>query len=77
MTLEELKAEAEKLGYTLVKKNPYVALLPCSCGEKHSIRWGGAMYYCCKCGLVGKPSRYKYQARKNWNTAVKGETDDE
>ena len=34
MNLEELKSEAAKLGYNLVKKQPYTKLLPCTCGEK-------------------------------------------
>lgn len=29
MTLDELKAEAKKLGYHLVKNTPKISLLPC------------------------------------------------
>ena len=29
MTLEELKAEANKLGYSLIKKKPYITINPC------------------------------------------------
>ena len=35
MTLEELKAEANKLGYGLIKKKPYIPIKPCPvCGKK-------------------------------------------
>lgn len=34
MNLEELKAEATKLGYNLVKKQPYIKPLHCTCGKK-------------------------------------------
>ena len=34
MTLEELKAEAEKFGYTLIKKSDSIKMLPCTCGCK-------------------------------------------
>lgn len=34
MTLEELKAEANKLGYCLIKKKPYIPIKPCPvCGR--------------------------------------------
>lgn len=35
MTLEELKTEANKLGYSLIKKKPYIHIKPCPvCGKK-------------------------------------------
>ena len=34
MTLEELRAEAKKHGYKLIKDTPYVRLAPCVCGHK-------------------------------------------
>lgn len=35
MTLEELKAEANKLGYSLIKNKPYIPIKPCPvCGRK-------------------------------------------
>lgn len=35
MTLDELKAEAKKLGYHLVKDRPSIVLLPCQiCGKR-------------------------------------------
>ena len=38
MTIDELKAEAKKLGYHLAKNTPKIILLPCPiCGRK--ITW--------------------------------------
>ena len=39
MNLEELKAEAAKLGYNLVKRQPYIKLLQCACGKKKPHEW--------------------------------------
>ena len=40
MTLEELRVEAEKLGYKLVKIPEKVKLSPCPvCGSKHTSVW--------------------------------------
>lgn len=38
MTLDELKAEAKKLGYYLVKNTPKISLLPCPiCGKNNMV----------------------------------------
>lgn len=75
MTLEELKIEAEKLGYKLTKKIKYEKLEPCICGWKRIIRGisypHGSFYYCYKCGLKGETANTQYQARINWNKKVK------
>ena len=75
MTLEELKAEASKLGYSLLKKITYEKLSYCKCGSKR-IAWAGypKQYRCTKCGLKGQPAKTKYQAIINWNKAVKEKT---
>lgn len=40
MTLEELKVEANKLGYSLIKKKPYVPIKSCPvCGKKGTSVW--------------------------------------
>ena len=74
MTLKELKEEAKKQGYVLVKEPTYEPLAKCSCGEKRSVKffWGsnGHYYKCVKCGLKGEPSKKKMVARENWNKAV-------
>jgi hypothetical protein len=77
MTLEELKAEAKKHGYKLVKDNPYISLAPCICGRK---KVGLSMIYgktktpyfhkCNKCGLTSEPTKTKYEAKLKWNECV-------
>lgn len=76
MTLEELKVEAEKLGYTLTKKIKYEKIEPCICGCKrvnHILTFTprGSYYRCSKCGLKGETANTQYQARINWNNKVK------
>lgn len=78
MTLEELKSEAAKLGYKLVKKQPYIKLLPCTCGEKKPSLWyyyngektGTEHYKCDNCGLEALPAKTNRKARENWNQLV-------
>lgn len=80
MTVEELKAEAKKLGYSVIKKPEPVKLLPCVCGAKHIqnlVRFDqrnrdncGEFYRCYRCRLEGKPALKNRQARLNWNEAV-------
>lgn len=74
MTYEELKLEAEKQGYKLVKKQKYIPLGKCPCGAKLSIRAYDTIYghaYKCKdCGLESYPSKTHKGARENWNKAV-------
>ena len=75
MTLEELKIEANKQGYNLVKKQRYVPLAKCPCGAKLSIKaydtvYGHA-YKCIKCGLQSYPQKTHKGAREHWNIAVK------
>ena len=74
MTVEELKAEAKKLGYKIVKNPTYIPLAKCSCGAKFSVKakWTvyGHAYKCKKCGLESYPAKTYKQARENWNKAV-------
>jgi hypothetical protein len=74
MTFEELKAEAEKHGYSLVKKQKYVPLAKCPCGAKLKVRaydtiYGHA-YKCLNCGLESYPSKTHKGARELWNKEV-------
>ena len=77
MTKEKLKAEAEKQGYVLTKKIKYEKLEPCLCGNKRICsslevidgKWVKT-YYCSKCHNKGKPAKYLYQAKHNWNEAI-------
>ena len=78
MNLEELKAEAAKLGYNLVKKQPHIKLSHCTCGEKKPSEWfyytekngGMRIYKCDNCGLSALPAKTNRQARENWNQLV-------
>ena len=78
MNLEELKSEAEKLGYNLVKKQPYIKLSPCTCGEKNQHEWfyytgenrGMRFYKCDNCELSAPAAKTNRQARENWNKLV-------
>ena len=78
MTLEEIKTEANKLGYSLCKQITYEKLSTCQCGSKRiaSELWfrRTKYYHCTKCGLKGIPAKTKYQAIINWNNAVKEDT---
>jgi predicted RNA-binding Zn-ribbon protein involved in translation (DUF1610 family) len=75
MTIEELKTEAEKLGYRVVKKEKYVSLLPCPCGRKKPEKWysfteNEDFYQCPNCGLKAPGAMTDKQARYNWNLLV-------
>lgn len=77
MTVEELKAEAKKLGYNIVKiPEPLEPLTPCVCGRKKPQRWFGRFsleqYICSNCGRAGEPGK-KREARHNWNEMIKAE----
>lgn len=71
MTIEEIKAEAKKHGYTLIKINKYEKLAPCKCGRKHLTRWikfeGGIQFECPICGATAPVGKNEREARHNWN----------
>ena len=80
MTLQELKIEADKLGYSLSKKS-YVRFVPCTCGHNkriHTTRYikekdaWEDIYECRNCGK--KVSGYnENDAKLNWNKEMRGE----
>lgn len=81
MTLEELRVEAEKLGYKLVKIPEKVKLLPCPvCGSKNTRVWwykdfneirSGQFRKCNICGFKGKiVAQGELATKKAWNEAV-------
>lgn len=77
MTVEELKTEANKLGYNLVKKQTQTKLLRCACGRKptQNMMWQGQqfvghIYECRNCSLRSTPHRFKYKAKSNWNEMI-------
>ena len=68
MTYEELKAEAEKQGYELIKS---VKLLPCpNCGKMPS-EWmtlrNSDTFYKCECGERAYGAGTNIEARRLWN----------
>ena len=76
MTLEELKAEANKLGYSLIKKKPYIPIKPCPiCGKKstsvwYGVRGKGMMRQCSFCDFEGDWTNGKTSVNEAWNNAV-------
>lgn len=76
MTLEELKAEANKLGYGLIKKKPYIPIKPCPvCGKKSTSVWygqrgKGTMRKCSFCDFAGDWTNEKIPITEAWNNAV-------
>lgn len=76
MTLEEVKIEADKLGYRLVKKPERVIMLPCPvCGGRASGDWydmsnGCRFKQCNCCDFRGGYGKTILEAKKKWNEAV-------
>lgn len=73
MTLDELKVEAEKLGYTLIKKPESIKMLPCTCGSKRRSEWfsAGQIFYCCnRCGKKSPPANTVRGAKRAWNEMI-------
>ena len=69
MTYEELKAEASRQGYSLIRKEKYVHLLKCpQCGKKPSL-WNtpNGFIYRCDCGVEGERCKTLKMAKLSWN----------
>ena len=76
MTLDELKVEAEKHGYKLIKKQESVKLLPCTCGCNRRAEWvyGRQVFYSCnRCGKKSPCSNTKIGAKRAWNEMIEKE----
>lgn len=75
MNINELKAEANRLGFSIAKKITYEKVLPCPCGSKHWVRqemtMRGKYYRCTECGYTSIVSKFKYEAIHNWNVAAR------
>lgn len=78
MTFEELKNEANRQGYNLVKKKKYIRLLHCPvCGRKSThlliglYNHGGEYrLVCSNCDFHGDWAKTNTEIRKAWNNAV-------
>ena len=77
MTFEELKAEAKRQGYNLIKQPTYIPLKPCVCGAKRSLKMcytnHGQGYRCYKCGRIAEAAKNNKEARINWNKLMEKE----
>ena len=80
MTYEELKAEANAMGYDIVKIRPKKEkFLPCTCGcvkRDHSYRWvNGAERVTLTCQRCGKSISGKsdLDAKRKWNSMIDAE----
>lgn len=82
MTFNELKVEADKLGYRLTKKQTYIKLLPCTCGCKKAKEWYDAgflvrdkyFYACPRCEKKSTPAKTIKAARIAWNEMITNES---
>lgn len=74
MTVEELKIEANKLGYNIIKKNIKPKILPCVCGCKRREHWSNSVentrtLICKRCHkkIIGKN---EIDVINNWNKEI-------
>lgn len=75
MTLEELKIEANKFGYSLIKKKPYIPIKPCPiCGKKSTSVWrrkdAETQRKCSFYNFEGDWTNGKISINESWNNAV-------
>lgn len=73
MTVEQLKEEAAKLGYSVVKIRKRPKFIKCICGHNLHTKYfsGGTIFFQCKhCGLKGDKSKTEYEAIRNFNKVV-------
>ena len=83
MTVEELKKEAAKLGYNIIKKQEYIRFKPCICGCNQRKRWYGINSYettvffkCKNCGLTSPKGSDEKEAKLNWNKMIEEKEND-
>ena len=74
MTYEELKAEAHRMGYHLIKNAEPISLLPCICGGKRRQSWSspqGGFLKCVKCGRKGGYAKTARGEKLAWNEMIR------
>ena len=75
LTLEELKAEAKRQGYKLIK-DENIKFEPCLCGGTRRELWSGPEWHkvvCLRCGLESPwvpRSKGKNGVKKSWNAMI-------
>ena len=81
MTFEELKAEADRQGYRLIKKQNYISLNRCPlCGKKPKLWHSGSLrkkMYICECAWSKNTDwcSSEREARDAWNKLTEEEDD--
>lgn len=79
MTIEELKKEANKLGYSIIKKRKIPKMLTCTCGCNRRRHWsiGGTSKFnsALECKRCGKwvDGLNDIDVINNWNKMIKEE----
>jgi len=81
MTFEELKEEAKRQGYNLIKITKKEKLLPCICGNTRRQHWhrvdvkSGRSYEILRCPNCGREvnGETEKEAKHNWNLMIKKE----
>jgi len=70
MTVKELKDEAKKLGYNIIKKKEYIPHKRCKCGKRASIWYvvGNKYQVRCKCGRESNIYDTENSAWAEWGT---------
>ena len=77
MTYEELKEEAKKQGYRLIKDTPNEKLIPCICGCNKRIRWyntdGQVSLECARpmCDIRSPWADSEREVRHKWNETIR------
>lgn len=83
MTVEELRAEAKKLGYDIIKARRYVPHLKCHCGLHAKVKYGvhkddecstrpKVMIFCDECNLSTEWAKTDRMAWKMWYEMITG-----
>lgn len=76
MTLDELKAEAKKQGYSLVPRPTYIRLARCPVCHRFPIKYNSRATnnpkYVCDCGLDTGWQKTDKLARETWNKIAEG-----
>ena len=73
MTVKELRAEANKLGYNIIPKPEYIKFVPCICGHNRRQLWftpNGMKYECKNCGMTSPEGKTERDAKKKWNEMI-------